>query len=414
MAKFSEDVDTVGKILSIINGSQRTTSGGTTSQVTSSSLTPEQIELLANRVLQSQFARTARRQRSRGLYNSTANQALLENLAVQAATDAAAKGATKTVNTTTPKQIVTTKMPNALTQLALAGAGMLAKSALAKPAGEVLKKSVDSIINPASEAVFAGGAADVFTATADQLFGNSLSQVGSGVSNIAAGDLGLDLFTKDITDIASGATTEASSGFLDSVFGSGAGIADSVPYANIVANALDGEWGWSDTGSAIGSIFGPVGTFVGSVLGGPVGNIVEDIGGEIWGGIEEVGGFVSDAIEGVGNAIGGLFSGCFITTAVCAQFGKPDDCEELTKFREFRDSYVIPNHPEAVKEYYETAPFIVNRIYQSPHRAQILHDLYYKHIKPALAAMEVGDNEKAYRIYSDMVATAKERAGYGE
>ena len=31
---------------------------------------------------------------------------------------------------------------------------------------------------------------------------------------------------------------------------------------------------------------------------------------------------------------------CFITTAVCAQSGKPDDCPELAAFRSFRDSYL--------------------------------------------------------------------------
>ncbi len=34
---------------------------------------------------------------------------------------------------------------------------------------------------------------------------------------------------------------------------------------------------------------------------------------------------------------------CFITTAVCAQSGKPDDCPELAAFRSFRDSYLSPN-----------------------------------------------------------------------
>ena len=31
---------------------------------------------------------------------------------------------------------------------------------------------------------------------------------------------------------------------------------------------------------------------------------------------------------------------CFITTAVCEEEGKPDDCEELTAFRAFRDGYL--------------------------------------------------------------------------
>ena len=35
-----------------------------------------------------------------------------------------------------------------------------------------------------------------------------------------------------------------------------------------------------------------------------------------------------------------LFGLCFITTAVCEELGKPDDCEELTAFRAFRDGYL--------------------------------------------------------------------------
>ena len=35
---------------------------------------------------------------------------------------------------------------------------------------------------------------------------------------------------------------------------------------------------------------------------------------------------------------------CFITTAVCQELGKPDDCEELTAFRAFRDGYLRHRH----------------------------------------------------------------------
>ena len=38
---------------------------------------------------------------------------------------------------------------------------------------------------------------------------------------------------------------------------------------------------------------------------------------------------------------------CFITTAVCQELGKPDDCEELTAFRAFRDGYLLFPSPTA-------------------------------------------------------------------
>lgn len=54
-------------------------------------------------------------------------------------------------------------------------------------------------------------------------------------------------------------------------------------------------------------------------------------------------------------------SWCFITTAICEDSGLPDDCEELTLLRKFRDEYMGRTEPlkALVKEYYETAPKIV-------------------------------------------------------
>lgn len=56
-----------------------------------------------------------------------------------------------------------------------------------------------------------------------------------------------------------------------------------------------------------------------------------------------------------------LFGLCFITTAVCEELGKPDDCAELTAFRRFRDTYLMqqPDGPALIDEYYNIAPGIV-------------------------------------------------------
>ena len=55
---------------------------------------------------------------------------------------------------------------------------------------------------------------------------------------------------------------------------------------------------------------------------------------------------------------------CFITTAVCQELGKPDDCEELTAFRAFRDGYPRspPDGEALIREYYNIAPGIVTCI----------------------------------------------------
>lgn len=58
------------------------------------------------------------------------------------------------------------------------------------------------------------------------------------------------------------------------------------------------------------------------------------------------------------------FGLCFITTAVCEELGKPDDCEELTAFRAFRDGYLrsCPDGENLIREYYDIAPGIVTCI----------------------------------------------------
>lgn len=51
---------------------------------------------------------------------------------------------------------------------------------------------------------------------------------------------------------------------------------------------------------------------------------------------------------------------CFITTAVCKTFDKPDNCPELTAFRTFRDTYMKEDEAlnNEVNNYYEIAPKI--------------------------------------------------------
>ena len=57
-------------------------------------------------------------------------------------------------------------------------------------------------------------------------------------------------------------------------------------------------------------------------------------------------------------------SGCFITTATCDNFGKPDNCYELNTFRTFRDNWLScqPDGPALISEYYDVAPAIVEKI----------------------------------------------------
>ena len=65
-------------------------------------------------------------------------------------------------------------------------------------------------------------------------------------------------------------------------------------------------------------------------------------------------------------------SSCFLTTACVHYAGLPDDCEELTGMRNFRDAYLLslPNGQAMYDEYYRLAPAIVEAIERSDERSR--------------------------------------------
>ncbi len=99
--------------------------------------------------------------------------------------------------------------------------------------------------------------------------------------------------------------------------------------------------------------------------------------------------------------------GCFITTAVCQTFGKPDDCAELTAFREFRDNY-MKNKKDLCKEveqYYVIAPKICRAINAKGYEAakHEYEHIWNKYLSFAYVALNNNKLEKAYDIYKTMV-----------
>ena len=101
---------------------------------------------------------------------------------------------------------------------------------------------------------------------------------------------------------------------------------------------------------------------------------------------------------------------CYITTAVCQTFGKSDDCYELQALRNYRDTYLISQTDGAdiIREYYDIAPTIVNRIHKSPDCKEILKQIWTNYLKPCIAYIEKGQNEKCKDIYIKMVRTLQE------
>ena len=147
----------------------------------------------------------------------------------------------------------------------------------------------------------------------------------------------------------------------------------------------------ADIGGSIGSIFGKTGETIGRSVGG--------IGGAIVGSIKGLG----DIIFGGGSSSGG--GGCYITTATCEAYGKPDDCYELTAFRSFRDNWLKaqPDGPALIKRYYRTAPGMVEWINRQPNREDIYRRIRDEYLTPCLCYIEKGENEQCKSLYTSMM-----------
>ena len=98
-------------------------------------------------------------------------------------------------------------------------------------------------------------------------------------------------------------------------------------------------------------------------------------------------------------------SGCFITTAICDSFGKPDDCYELSMFRGFRDNWLLdqPDGKTLVAAYYEIAPKIVRKINGLKNSAEIYRLIWDNYLQQCLECIEKENFKKCKNIYVRMV-----------
>ena len=95
---------------------------------------------------------------------------------------------------------------------------------------------------------------------------------------------------------------------------------------------------------------------------------------------------------------------CFITTAVCNYYGKPDDCAELTALRGFRDNWLRkqPDGEKLISEYYNTAPLIVSKLEVSEYYSEYCEKLWNEYINPCLQLISQKKYEECKRLYTDM------------
>ena len=102
---------------------------------------------------------------------------------------------------------------------------------------------------------------------------------------------------------------------------------------------------------------------------------------------------------------------CFITTAVCEELGKPDDCEELTAFRVFRDGYLktCPDGEDLIREYYDIAPGIVTCINLASDRHETYREIRDAWLSPCYDDLQNGRLADCKARYTQMVRTLEAR-----
>lgn len=96
--------------------------------------------------------------------------------------------------------------------------------------------------------------------------------------------------------------------------------------------------------------------------------------------------------------------GCFITTAVCEYYNKPDDCYELTVLRDFRDSYMLKNNElsKLVNEYYEIAPDLVEKLNSLPNKDEVYADTKSR-LDVAINQIENKKYDEAVKTYIEII-----------
>ena len=102
---------------------------------------------------------------------------------------------------------------------------------------------------------------------------------------------------------------------------------------------------------------------------------------------------------------------CFITTAACRHLGKADDCDELSAFRQFRDTWLInqPGGQALIEEYYRIAPTIVIALDLGSNPESAYKALWQQYLQPCYEALLAGDKAACFTIYTAMVQQLKQR-----
>ena len=96
--------------------------------------------------------------------------------------------------------------------------------------------------------------------------------------------------------------------------------------------------------------------------------------------------------------------GCFLSSACVEYLNLPDDCRELTTLRSFRDQVLMasPEGKSIVRQYYEIAPSLVEKINLSENKDTIYRGIYQR-ILLCIREIEGNATEEAIKQYKNMV-----------
>lgn len=96
---------------------------------------------------------------------------------------------------------------------------------------------------------------------------------------------------------------------------------------------------------------------------------------------------------------------CYVTTAVCQNIGKGEDCEELRLIKEFRDSYLSSTKEGRVliEEYYDIAPTLIKRMAKDSKAQAKYVWLWNTYLAPCVAYIKAGQAEDCKETYCSMM-----------
>lgn len=104
---------------------------------------------------------------------------------------------------------------------------------------------------------------------------------------------------------------------------------------------------------------------------------------------------------------------CYVTTAIADNSDNPAVADsDLAVLKRWRDEVLnkSPIGRAAADAYYRTAPQITDRISSRPDAADVYSQLHKSYIRPAVDAINSGDDARAMQTYVQMVQAAKSAA----